>query len=64
VDNDVLFGGGSLSGVASGSLEWDGLDDEGVLASMGIYIVSLEGADPEKGRLTDRQVVVLGRPLQ
>jgi hypothetical protein len=52
----------SLTGTASGSVSWDGRDDHGALAPLGIYVVFLEGTDPATGeRIAGRDTVVMGR---
>lgn len=53
----------SLSG-SSGSLLWDGRDDDGRRLRIGIYVVVLEAVDLDNGRTEAyRDVVVLARPL-
>ncbi len=53
----------SLSG-SSGSLLWDGRDDDGRRLRIGIYVVVLEAVDLDNGRTQAyRDVVVLARPL-
>jgi hypothetical protein len=49
----------------TGTLIWDGLDDQGRALRIGIYIVFLEATDAQNGTVErHRGVVVLARPLR
>jgi len=62
VNQDRGPGGLNLTGAGSGTILWDGRDDDGNLLPMGLYIVYLEGTDPATGeRARGKALIALGR---
>lgn len=62
IDNDRDAGGADLAGLATGSVVWDGRDEEGVVVPVGVYGVTLEAADPSGDMRRGRDTVAVGRP--
>ncbi len=63
LDNDRGPLGEDHSDLASGSVSWDGRDDAGAVAPVGVYALVLEGADPVNGHgVGGRDLVAIGRP--
>ncbi|MBK7206921.1 MAG: lamin tail domain-containing protein [Elusimicrobia bacterium] len=62
VEHDRVVDGTDLSGLASGSVVWDGRDDEGTVVPMGLYVAVFEAADPGGSQRRGRAVVAVGRP--
>ncbi|MBL0059723.1 MAG: lamin tail domain-containing protein [Elusimicrobia bacterium] len=63
VEGDREVGGADFSGTASGSVPWDGRDDAGTVVPLGLYLATLEAADPGSGETQRaRASVAVGRP--
>lgn len=62
VESDRAADGTDLSGLASGSVAWDGRDDDGSVLPVGVYVVEFEASDPGGGQRRGRAVAALGRP--
>lgn len=61
VEHDRVADGTDLSGLASGSVVWDGRDDEGTRVPVGLYVAVFEAADPGGSQRRGRAVVAVGR---
>jgi hypothetical protein len=63
VEDDRERGGADFTGVSTGSVLWEGRDQEGVIVPLGLYIVTLEAVEPATGvTQTSRAKVAVGRP--
>lgn len=63
MESDRDIGGSDFTGMATGSLLWDGRDDGGVVVPLGLYLVFFEAADPASGvAQRSHAPVAVGRP--
>jgi hypothetical protein len=62
VEHDRAADGTDLSGLASGSVVWDGRDDEGTAVPVGLYVAVFEAAAPGGSQRRGRIAVAVGRP--
>lgn len=63
MESDHEIGGSDFSGLATGSVPWDGRDDGGTIVPLGLYLALLEATDPGNGVTQRSHVqVAVGRP--
>jgi len=62
MEGDREKNGGDFTAMGSGSIEWDGRDDDGVIVPLGLYVVVFEATHPDTGTTSrDQAVVAVGR---
>jgi hypothetical protein len=63
MESDQERGGGDFSGMATGSIIWDGRDDGGIVVPLGLYLAFFEAVDPGSGTTQRSHApVAVGRP--